>query len=259
MTLDERPISDDDLHAFVDGLLNSERQKEVRGYLAERPEAAARVTAWQKEGETLRQALEWQLKEAVPATLNITRLIEARHSDRRAFLRLAASIVIALMVGTGGGWMMHGPSIPSGISALSLEAAAAHRVFATGPRHSTTFDVVDPTQLASWTQQELGRAVTPPDLTGAGYHLVGARLVSTEYGPACMFLYSSDRGPRITLFVRQMKSRDMNAPMRAIRVQEAIGYAWARRGLGVSLISTDPMPSLHSLSNRVRDEMDSRT
>ena len=64
----------------MDGSLNSERQKEVRGYLAERPEAAARVTAWQKEGETLRQALEWQLKEAVPATLNITRLIEARRA-----------------------------------------------------------------------------------------------------------------------------------------------------------------------------------
>jgi len=259
MTVDERPIRDDDLHAFVDGLLDSERQKEVRGYLAQHPEAAARVSAWQKDGETLRQALEWQLKKAVPATLNITRLIEGRDIHHRAFLRMAASIAIALMVGTGTGWMMRGPSIPSGISALSLEATAAHRVFATGPRHSTTFDVVDPAQLASWTQQELGRAVTPPDLTGAGYHLVGARLAATEHGPACMFFYSSDRGPRITLFVRPMEGRDMNAPMRAIRMPEAIGYAWARQGLGVSLISTDPMPSLHSLSNRVRDEMDSTT
>jgi anti-sigma factor RsiW len=43
MTVDERPISDDDLHAFVDGLLDSERQEEVQGYLAERPEVAARV------------------------------------------------------------------------------------------------------------------------------------------------------------------------------------------------------------------------
>ena len=234
--------------AGMDGLLDGERQKEVQRYLALRPEAAARVSAWQKDGETLRQPLQWQLKEAVPAIPNITRLIEARDSHG-AFLRMAASIVIALMVGTGTGW----------ISALSLEAAATHRVFATGPGHSITFDVVDPTQLASWTQHELGRAVTPPDLTGAGYQLVGARLVATEHGPACMFLYSSDRGPRITLFVRQMSGRDMNAPMRAIKVPQAIGYAWARRGLGVSLISTDPMPSLHSLSNRVRDEMDSRT
>lgn len=259
MTVDERPIRDDDLHAFVDGLLDSELQKEVQHYLAQHPEAAARVSAWQKDDETLRQALEWQLKQAVPATLNITRLIEARDSHHRAFLRMAAGIAIALMVGTGTGWMMRGPSMPIGLSALTLEAAAAHRVFATGPGHSTTFDVVDPTQLASWTQQELGRAVTPPDLTGAGYHLVGARLVSTEYGPACMFVYSSDRGARITLFVRQMNGHDMNAPMREIRAPEAIGYAWARQGLGVSLISTDPMPSLHSLSNRVRDEMDSST
>jgi len=259
MTVDERPIRDDDLHALVDGLLDSERQQEVQRYLAQRPEAAARVSAWQKDGETLRQALEWQLKEAVPATLNITRLIEARGSHHRAFRRMAASIVIALMVGTGTGWMMRGPAVPSGIAAFGLEAAAAHRVFATGPGHSTTFDVVDPTQLASWTQQELGRAVTPPDLTGAGYHLVGARLAATEHGPAGMFFYSSDRGPDITLFVRQMHGRDMNVPMQAISAPDAIGYAWARQGLGVSLISTDPMPSLHSLSNRVRDEMDSST
>jgi len=258
MTVDERPIRDDDLHAFVDGLLDPERQKEVQHYLAQRPEAAARVSAWQKDGEILRQALEWQLKEAVPATFNITRLIAARDSHHGAFWRMAASIVIALMVGTGTGWMMRGPSIPTGISALSLEAAAAHRVFATGPEHSTAFDVVDPTQLASWTQRELGRAVTPPDLTGAGYNLVGARLLATEHGPACMFFYSSDRGPRITLFVRPMNGRDMNAPMRKIKMPAAIGYAWARQGLGVSLISTDPMPSLLSLSNRARDEMDGR-
>jgi anti-sigma factor RsiW len=259
MTVDERPIRDDDLHAFVDGLLDSERQEEIQHYLAQHPEAAARVSAWQKDGEILRQALDWQLKEAVPATLNITRLIEPRDIHHRAFLRLAASIVIALMVGTGTGWMVRGPSVPSGISALSLEAAAAHRVFATGLGHSTTFDVVDPARLASWTQQALGRAVTPPNLTGAGYHLVGARLAATGYGPACMFFYSSDRGPPITLFVRQMNGHDMNAPMREIRMPEAIGYAWSRQGLGVSLISTNPMPSLHSLSNRVRNEMDSRT
>ena len=49
----------------------------------------------------------------------------------------------------------------------------------------------------------------------------------------------------------------MHLPRHREHRPEAIGYAWARQGLGVSLISTDPMPSLHSLSNRVRDEMDS--
>jgi hypothetical protein len=52
-----------------------------------------------------------------------------------------------------------------------------------------------------------------------------------------------------------MEREDMNAPMRTVEARKAVGYAWASHGLGVSLISTKPMPSLHGLSNYVRDEM----
>ena len=83
--------------------------------------------------------------------------------------------------------------------------------------------------------------------------------VSTRY-VARVFRAESRRSVlRPPPHIRPMDGRDMNAPMRAIGVPEAVGYVWARQGLGVSLISTDPMPSLQSLSNRVRDEMDSRT
>jgi anti-sigma factor RsiW len=254
MMASPRPISDDDLHAFVDGFLGPERRAEVELYLAEHPEAAARIAGWGKGNELLRQALDWKLREPVPERLSVLRLNRDRSDVYRSFRRMAASIVVALMVGAGAGWVAHGPVAPSGIAALGLEAAAAHRIFAASDMRSFRLDAVG-SELASWTKERLGEAVTPPDLTAAGYRLAGERLVSTEHGPACVFFYQSEHGPTLSVFVRKMNGVDMNAPMRAMKEPDAVGYAWARNGVGVSLISTDPIPSLHGLSNRIRDSM----
>jgi anti-sigma factor RsiW len=151
--------------------------------------------------------------------------------------------------------MARGPTLSRGLAAVALEAVAAHRVFAMDLTHPVEFDSGDKAILATWETQRLGRAVTPPDLSHAGYHLVGGRLVATVHGPACLFLYDNDHGQRITLFVRPMGRRDLNAPMRPLEGLDANGYAWARAGVAYGLVSTSPMPSLQDLSNQIRDEM----
>ena len=48
------PITDADLHAWVDGQLPADRAREVEAYLASRPDEARRAQAWRAQKEELR-------------------------------------------------------------------------------------------------------------------------------------------------------------------------------------------------------------
>ena len=53
MTTD-RPISEDDLHAFVDQRLDGTRRSQVQSWLETHPEAAAQVAVFQRQRDALR-------------------------------------------------------------------------------------------------------------------------------------------------------------------------------------------------------------
>ena len=56
MTDQPPTISDDDLHAFVDGALDPERRRSVKAALSQDPDAAARVAAYRSQAEALHTA-----------------------------------------------------------------------------------------------------------------------------------------------------------------------------------------------------------
>ncbi len=255
MTDQERPVTDDDLHAYVDGVLDAGRRPAVERHLAQHPEAAARVAGWQAVGASLREATAWKAREPVPARLDIARLLEARRARRWQPARVAASILIALAVGAGSGWVARGPHMPTGVAAVAMEAASVHRMFASADGSAAPYDAGAKAELASWLSRELGHPATPPDLSRAGYRLVSGRLVATDLGPACMYLYEGPHGLRITLFMRPMEKRNMNAPMRPMHGAETVGYVWARNGLGFGLVTSEPMETLRGLANEIRDQM----
>lgn len=255
MTDLERPITDDDLHAYVDGVLDAGRRRAVEHHLARYPEAAARVATWHSVGALLREATDWKAQEPVPARLDIARLLEARRARRWQPASIAASVLLALAVGAGAGWMAHGPHMPTGVASIAMEAAAAHRMFAAGGEFAAPYDASAKAELARWLSRELGHSATPPDLSNAGFRLVDGRLIATVQGPAGMYLYEGPHGQRITLFMRPMQRRDMNAPMRPMHGVDTVGYVWARNGLGYGLVTGEPMQTLRGLANEIRDEI----
>jgi anti-sigma factor RsiW len=131
--------------------------------------------------------------------------------------------------------MARGPSMPTGVASVAMEAASVHRMFAARADHTAPHDPAAKAELASWLSRELGHPVKPPDLSGTGFHLVSGQLVATDQGPAGMYLYDGPRGVRITLFMRPMEKRDVNAPMRPMHGADTVGYVWAQNGLGFRL------------------------
>lgn len=244
----DRPVTEDDLQAWVDDLLPLERRRTVEDWLNANPDARQRVEAWRADRDLLRLAMDTELRQPVPARFDVTRLEQRRHR-RFSMPQMAASIVLALSIGTGGGWFLRDREVPLGLASVEQEATIVHKAGKGGT--IATGNIV---QLAAWGRQTLGRPVRPPDLSAAGYQLAGGQLVTTDHGPACVFFYNDDSGSRISLFVRPMYGRDMMAPMRPM--QRMPGYIWAQDGLGISMSADAPVSNLHILANRARDLMD---
>ncbi|HWX48605.1 MAG TPA: anti-sigma factor [Roseomonas sp.] len=250
-----RPVLEDDLHAYIDGRLDPARQAEVEAALARNPALRARVTAWRAQAQELREALAFRLAEPVPARLSLSRLTEQRLARRRPGWQMAAAVVLALGLGTAGGWTLRGPGGPTEIARLSMEAASAHLVFAEDPAHGVEVNAADRAVLVQWASRTMGRKVTLPDLSPFGYRLLGGRMLSAMYGPATMLVYADAAGNRLTVYVQPMK-RGEPAPMRPVLVRSVGGYAWIKNKVGCSVLADGETETLHAMANTIRDGLE---
>ncbi len=98
MRAGQRPISEGELHRFVDDLLGDARRDAVLGFLESNPVAARRVAEWRRQSERLRQAFAPLMGAPVPVSLDFApresgaaRGWRASASPRHGFLgRIAA-------------------------------------------------------------------------------------------------------------------------------------------------------------------------
>jgi len=253
-----RPILEEDLHAFVDSLLEPERRREVQDYIDHRPEVAELVSRLSAQRQALRAAFSDIVNEPVPSRLNLQRLIEERSAplERGPVWRIAAAIVLTLGLGGTGGWMARGASekTSAGIASLSLEANTNYAVYASDTVRPVEIDGAHKAELVRWVSKRLKRPVPVPDLERSGFHLIGGRLVATEHGPAAMFLYDDEKGTRLALLARPMAIQHNTLTMQRNNGPFG-GYSWADDGLGYSVVGNDDAADLHPLADEVRRQV----
>jgi anti-sigma factor RsiW len=249
--MNHRPITEDDLHAYVDRVLEPERQAEVATYLAEHPDVAKRISAFSDQRNLLRAALAPIADEPLPPQLNLSRMIESRR--RRWPVWWAVAAMLMLSFGGVGGWVIRGSlqASPVGLAALAQEAADSYKVYAPDRVRPVEMRATDSAQLVQWVSNRLKQPVTLPDLTGSGYRLMGGRLIATSHGPAAMFMYDDDRGDRLVVLTRPMKS-EQSAPMAPHSGGDVSGFAWADGGMGYSLVGQAAAEALKPIANEVR-------
>jgi anti-sigma factor RsiW len=253
--MNHRPITEDDLHAYVDRALEPERRAEVATYLDEHPDVAKRVGAFTDQREALRAALAPIADEPLPAELNLSRIIEQR-ARRPSLVRWAMAAMLFLSIGGIGGWTMRGEQLasPGGLVALAQEATASYNVYAPDRIRPVEVRASDGAQLVEWVSARLHHQVKVPDLATSGYRLMGGRLVATQHGPAAMFMYDDDHGSRLVVMTRPMSSADQNAPMTPQSQGDVGGFAWADDGLGYSLVGRAVPEALRPIANEVRKQ-----
>lgn len=253
--MNNRPIAEEDLHAYVDRALEPERRAQVAAYLDDHPDVAKRIGAFADQRELLRAALAPIAEEPLPPELNLSRIIE-RRSRRPSVIRWAMAAMLFLSIGALGGWAMRGAmqASPEGLVALAQEATASYNVYAPDRVRPVEVRASDSAQLVQWASDRLHRPVKVPHLAASGYRLMGGRLVATSHGPAAMFMYDDDHGSRLVVLTRPMSSADQNAPMTLQSHGNVRGFAWADDGVGYSLVGHAAPESLRPIANEVRKQ-----
>src|SRR5215468_3123595 len=96
MTDPKIPVTEDELHAYVDDELPAERRGDVEAWLTAHPDDAERVQSWRTMATMLHGRYDSVMDEAVPKRLEIERLAQ---QPRRWVYGAAAAVLVAFAIG----------------------------------------------------------------------------------------------------------------------------------------------------------------
>lgn len=227
-------ITEDDLHAYADGLLPAERRAEVEAWLAAHPEDAARVHVWAVQNRALHEAFDGVLNEPLP--LELVRAASMRQArPLRLWRATAAALVVAGTGLLGYGIGLHSASAPAQFAALPQAAAIAHVVYSPEERHPVEVEAQHADHLVAWLSKRLGHELHAPDFKAQGFELLGGRLLPGENGAVAQFMYQDRLNRRITLYVRRDETKQAETGFRHAREDGVEVFYWVDRGLGYAL------------------------
>src|SRR5258708_17572061 len=109
--MSSHPITEDDLHGFVDHLLDSARRSEVQTYLDAHPEIAARIATFGRQREALRAAAAPIAAEPIPPRLNVRHLMQGRRRAQAWSWRSMAASVLLVVVGGAARWSLRSTAV----------------------------------------------------------------------------------------------------------------------------------------------------
>jgi len=206
MTVDNTPVTTDELHAFVDGELPADRQDAVNAWLATHPDDAALVAAWRAQADAIRARYGSVSSEPVPERLALDNVIRnGKRGWRTMMAAAAAAAVAAFLIGGVAGWMARGvsASAPSDFESFTNDALAAHRLYIGEVRHPIEVGATE-AHLLPWLSRRIGTAIRAPELSPFDLKLLGGRLLPGPHSPAALFMYESAGGERVTLYCSKL-------------------------------------------------------
>jgi len=189
----------------------------------------------------LHQLYDPVLDEPVPERI----LAQARvpHGRWRAAAIAAGWVVLGLGAGAIAGWQLHAwrSNVPpqAALPSFVKRAAVAHAVYSPEVRHPVEVAADQEQHLVTWLSKRLGVKVQAPKLDGAGLALVGGRLLPGESGPVAQFMYQTQNGRRLTMYVRAEASKNRETAFRYARDNNISVFYWIDRDCGYALASAD--------------------
>jgi anti-sigma factor RsiW len=253
MTDRDSPVTEDELHAFVDGEIPADRRGAVEAWLASHPEDAARVAHWQAQADAIRARYGAVASEPVAARFDVDKLAR----DARSWRAVAAAAVIAAFLAGGVvGWMAHGASAaaPSRFDIFTTQALDAHRVYVVEVRHPVEVTGAERPHLVQWLSKRLDYELRIPDLEQSGLKLVGGRLLPGPFGPAAFCMYEGPSGERFTIYYARTDS-----PQTAMRYRAGERFAalyWVDRGLGYVVSGPPERERLLTVAQAAYDQIE---
>jgi len=250
MTDPRIPVTEDELHAYVDGELPPERRSDVEAWLTTHADDAERVRSWRAMADALHARYDTVANEPVPRRLEIERL--ERTSRKWLYGAIAASFA-AFVMGGGTGWLAHGAAAkPSIFQSFTVDALDAHRLYVVEVRHPVEVPGNERVHLQQWLTKRCGWNVRAPELDATGLKLVGGRLLPGPTGPASFLMYESASGERFTVYTA--KAATETTQMRYTTQNNEGALFWADRGVGYVVSGGSDRERLTQVARLVYDQ-----
>jgi anti-sigma factor RsiW len=256
MTTRDSPVTEDELHAYVDGELPADRVEAVSAWLAAHPDEAATVAAWRAQAEGIRARYGAVASEPLPERLKLD-AITRRNGSRRSLAALAAAAAVAAFIfGGAAGWMARGASAaaPTSAGSLTADALEAHRLYVVEVRHPVEVPGSERAHMTAWLTKRLGYAQHIPNLQAIGLKLVGGRLLPGPTGAAAMYMYEGPSGERFTLYCSKTKE-----PATALRFESGKQFAaftWVENKFGFVVSGPDNRTELEKVTKSIYEQVD---
>jgi anti-sigma factor RsiW len=256
-------VTEDELHAFVDGQLDAAHAPAVLDWMQHHPDDAQRVAQWQVQRLQMRKAAREIEVGETPAALSGVVLRAAGRARRHAAWQQAAAAVVLLALGaTGGAWWgrldvplrgLAGESTMAGSPTFVRDALAAYAVFTPEKRHPVEVAASDEAHLVQWLSRRLGAPLKAPSLVGHGWQLLGGRLLPGEQSPRAQFMYENGQGRRMTLYVASFGpgQSPAQASFRSLREGARESFYWVEGSFGYALSAELPPEQVQALAREV--------
>ncbi len=251
MTDHNSPVTVDELHAYVDGMLPDDRQAAVEAWLAAHPDDAAQVAAWRALAAAVRNRYGAVAEEPMPARFDISKLARPRTPWRM----IAAAALLAATAGIVAGWVGRAATAPAptALEIMTTEALGAHKLYVAEVRHPVEVRAAEQ-HLVPWLSKRVGAELRAPDLKEYSLKLLGGRLLPGPIGPAALFMYEGPSGERYTFYCsRSKKART------ALRYQSGGDVAamhWVESEIGYVVSGPDDREQLAKIARTVYEQIE---
>lgn len=210
MTNAHKPVTEDELHAYVDGFLDEQRRREIELWLSSHPEEEAEVRQWQAQAAEMKAAFSGYAQSSESDRLLLSAPDGANTSSRSGWRKVAlvaASVTLFLSgaaAGVYGERLLGSPAAietAAAFDSLPSQSKTAFLVYASEKRHPVEVGADQEEHLVTWLGKRLDYKLVAPDLKGLGFSLVGGRLLPVNGKAGAMLMYQDTAGQRLTVLL----------------------------------------------------------
>src|SRR5262245_506614 len=252
----DQPVTEEELHAYVDGELPAERRAAVDAWLSTHPDDMTRVSAWRAQADAIRSRYGSVASEPISARFDVERL--ARRSW--PWRSVAAAAVLAFVLGGTAGWFSREAIGGAGaertpFQAFTADAVDAYNLYVVEVRHPVEVPAADADHMVQWLSKRVGYPLRAPDLEKLGLKLVGGRLLPGPTGPAAFFMYEAPSGERYTIYCARSHAPD--TALRYNDIGKATAVYWANNEVAYVVSGKGDRSRLNDVAVAAYEQIDS--
>lgn len=176
------------LLAYADGELEADEAQRVERLLDADLAAREQLEVYRNSAALLRAACAEAFYRGVPERSAVS-LAEAKVCAARRTILAAAAALLLGIVGFGAGYEIGGLP-PSPYQSLLDDIAEYHGIYARDAAHLVEVPASRRDEIEAWLGQSVGKKLTVPDLSGAGFEFAGGRLLVGNGRQIAQLLYT---------------------------------------------------------------------